>query len=183
MFRLRVRGRRRARPDRGGGQAARGCLAPAAGRARAGARPPRPGGRPARRGVARQDPRLRLAPAPLAAARPAADRGHRPRLGERDPPRRACSRRTRSRPSSTTRRSSASPTRSAPSSSAGSSCVSRAPRTRPSYRVHDRLGEPCWRCGTPLARVDFEEHTIYYCTVCQTEGRVLKDRRLSRLLR
>jgi len=51
------------------------------------------------------------------------------------------------------------------------------------YRVHDKLGEPCWRCGTPLARVDFEEHTIYYCTVCQTEGRVLKDRRLSRLLR
>jgi formamidopyrimidine-DNA glycosylase len=51
------------------------------------------------------------------------------------------------------------------------------------YRVHDRLGEPCWRCGTALARVDFEEHTIYYCTVCQTEGRVLKDRRLSRLLR
>jgi hypothetical protein len=28
--------------------------------------------------------------------------------------------------------------------------------------VHDRLGEPCWRCGTPLAQVDFEEHTIYY---------------------
>jgi formamidopyrimidine-DNA glycosylase len=51
------------------------------------------------------------------------------------------------------------------------------------YRVHDRLGEPCWRCGTPIARVDFEEHTIYYCTVCQTGGRVLKDRRLSRLLR
>jgi formamidopyrimidine-DNA glycosylase len=51
------------------------------------------------------------------------------------------------------------------------------------YRVHDRLGEPCWRCGTPLARVDFEEHTIYYCPTCQTEGRVLKDRRLSRLLR
>ncbi len=51
------------------------------------------------------------------------------------------------------------------------------------YRVHDRLGQPCWRCGTPLARVDFEEHTISYCTVCQTGGRVLKDRRLSRLLR
>jgi len=51
------------------------------------------------------------------------------------------------------------------------------------YRVHDRLGEPCWRCGTPIARVDFEEHTIYYCPECQTEGRVLKDRRLSRLLR
>jgi formamidopyrimidine-DNA glycosylase len=51
------------------------------------------------------------------------------------------------------------------------------------YRVHNRLGEPCHVCGTPLARVDFEEHTIYYCPTCQTEGRVLKDRRLSRLLR
>jgi formamidopyrimidine-DNA glycosylase len=51
------------------------------------------------------------------------------------------------------------------------------------YRVHDRLGEPCYACGTPIARVDFEEHTIYYCPDCQTGGRVLKDRRLSRLLR
>jgi formamidopyrimidine-DNA glycosylase len=51
------------------------------------------------------------------------------------------------------------------------------------YRVHDRLGEPCPNCRTPLARVDFEEHTIYYCPQCQTEGRVLKDRRMSRLLR
>ena len=51
------------------------------------------------------------------------------------------------------------------------------------YRVHDRLGEPCPQCGTPIARVDFEEHTIYYCAPCQTGGRVLKDRRLSRLLR
>jgi formamidopyrimidine-DNA glycosylase len=51
------------------------------------------------------------------------------------------------------------------------------------YRVHDRLQEPCYVCGTPIARVDFEEHTIYYCAQCQTGGRVLKDRRLSRLLR
>jgi formamidopyrimidine-DNA glycosylase len=51
------------------------------------------------------------------------------------------------------------------------------------YRVHNKLGEPCARCGTPLARVDFEEHTIYYCPTCQTDGRVLKDRRMSRLLR
>ena len=51
------------------------------------------------------------------------------------------------------------------------------------YRVHNKLGEPCPRCGTPLARVDFEEHTIFYCAVCQTGGRVLKDRRLSRLLK
>ena len=51
------------------------------------------------------------------------------------------------------------------------------------YRVHNRLGEPCHVCGTPIARVDFEEHTIYYCPQCQTGGRTLKDRRLSRLLR
>ncbi len=51
------------------------------------------------------------------------------------------------------------------------------------YLVHDRLGEPCPQCGTPIARVDFEEHTIYYCPSCQTGGRILKDRRLSRLLR
>ena len=51
------------------------------------------------------------------------------------------------------------------------------------YRVHGRFGEPCPRCGDTLRRVDFEEHTITYCATCQTGGRVLKDRRLSRLLR
>jgi formamidopyrimidine-DNA glycosylase len=51
------------------------------------------------------------------------------------------------------------------------------------YRVHRRLGEPCHVCETPIAQVDFEEHTIFYCPSCQTGGRVLKDRRLSRLLR
>jgi formamidopyrimidine-DNA glycosylase len=51
------------------------------------------------------------------------------------------------------------------------------------YRVHDKLHEPCYVCGTPIARVDYEEHTVYYCPDCQTGGRMLKDRRLSRLLR
>jgi formamidopyrimidine-DNA glycosylase len=51
------------------------------------------------------------------------------------------------------------------------------------YRVHRKLGEPCYVCETPIARVDFEEHTIFYCPTCQTGGRILKDRRLSRLLR
>ena len=51
------------------------------------------------------------------------------------------------------------------------------------YRVHKKLGAPCDACATPIAQVDFEEHTIYYCPQCQTGGRVLKDRRLSRLLR
>src|SRR3954470_24835608 len=51
------------------------------------------------------------------------------------------------------------------------------------YRAHDNLNEPCYVCGAPIARVDYEEHTVYYCPDCQTGGRVLKDRRLSRLLR
>lgn len=51
------------------------------------------------------------------------------------------------------------------------------------YRIHRRLGEPCPECATPIARVDYEEHTVYYCPSCQTGGKVLKDRRLSRLLR
>jgi formamidopyrimidine-DNA glycosylase len=51
------------------------------------------------------------------------------------------------------------------------------------YRIHNHLGDPCPFCSTPIARVDFEEHTIFYCPSCQTGGRVLKDRRLSRILR
>jgi formamidopyrimidine-DNA glycosylase len=51
------------------------------------------------------------------------------------------------------------------------------------YEVHGRFGSPCPRCADELRRVDFEEHTITYCPSCQTGGRVLKDRRLSRLLR
>ena len=51
------------------------------------------------------------------------------------------------------------------------------------YRVHNKLHEPCHVCGTAIERVDFDEHTIYYCPECQTGGRLLKDRRLSRLLR
>ncbi|MGD0167296.1 MAG: DNA-formamidopyrimidine glycosylase family protein [Gaiellaceae bacterium] len=51
------------------------------------------------------------------------------------------------------------------------------------YRVHGRLGLPCHVCGTPIARVAYEEHTIFYCRYCQTGGRPLADRRLSRLLR
>jgi formamidopyrimidine-DNA glycosylase len=51
------------------------------------------------------------------------------------------------------------------------------------YCIHNRLGEPCPQCGTPIARVDYEEHAVYYCPRCQTGGRVLKDRRLSRLLK
>ncbi len=51
------------------------------------------------------------------------------------------------------------------------------------YLVHRRLGEPCPRCGDALRQVDYEEHTVFYCAPCQTGGRILKDRRMSRLLR
>jgi formamidopyrimidine-DNA glycosylase len=51
------------------------------------------------------------------------------------------------------------------------------------YRVHGKLGQPCHVCASPIERIAFEEHTIYYCPRCQTGGRKLADRRLSRLLR
>jgi formamidopyrimidine-DNA glycosylase len=50
-------------------------------------------------------------------------------------------------------------------------------------RVHRHQGEPCPRCATTLEAVHFEDYVIAYCPDCQTDGRVLKDRRLSRLLR
>ena len=50
-------------------------------------------------------------------------------------------------------------------------------------RVHRQEGQPCPRCGAVLCAVHFEDYVIAYCPDCQTEGRVLKDRRLSRLLR
>ncbi|HEY2537056.1 MAG TPA: DNA-formamidopyrimidine glycosylase family protein [Solirubrobacteraceae bacterium] len=50
-------------------------------------------------------------------------------------------------------------------------------------RVHRHEGEPCPRCTTTLQAVHFEDYIIAYCPTCQTEGRVLKDRRLSRLLK
>jgi formamidopyrimidine-DNA glycosylase len=50
-------------------------------------------------------------------------------------------------------------------------------------RVHKREGDPCPRCGTKLEAVFFSEHQTTYCPEEQTGGRVLKDRRLSRLLK
>jgi formamidopyrimidine-DNA glycosylase len=50
-------------------------------------------------------------------------------------------------------------------------------------RVHRHEDEACPRCGETLRAVHFEDYVIAYCPHCQTDGRVLKDRRLSRLLR
>ncbi len=49
--------------------------------------------------------------------------------------------------------------------------------------VHRHNGEPCPRCGTTIEAVFYEDYVMCYCPVCQTDGRVLKDRRLSRLLK
>ena len=132
----------------------------------------------------RRSPRswTRAPPAPSAAPRPARDRRHRPRPRERDPAAGAAlavqgvDRAERGGGGAARRRDPRRPV----------AC----PRAREQgkddkavYRVHNRLGEPCPECGTPIARVDYEEHTVYYCPTCQTGGRVLKDRRLSRLLR
>ena len=53
----------------------------------------------------------------------------------------------------------------------------------PAMRVHGRFGQPCPVCGAPIQRIVHGEHETNYCPGCQTEGRLLKDRALSRLLR
>jgi formamidopyrimidine-DNA glycosylase len=51
------------------------------------------------------------------------------------------------------------------------------------FTVHGRYGEPCPVCGQDLRRVSYESHEVAYCPNCQTGGKVLADRRLSRLIR
>lgn len=51
------------------------------------------------------------------------------------------------------------------------------------FEVHGRHGTPCLRCGTTMLRVSYESHEITYCPTCQTGGKALADRRLSRLLK
>ncbi len=49
--------------------------------------------------------------------------------------------------------------------------------------VHKRHGHPCPRCGDDLRRVSYESHEVTYCPACQTGGKILADRRMSRLIR
>lgn len=51
------------------------------------------------------------------------------------------------------------------------------------FTVHNHAGEPCQVCGADLRRVSYESHEVTYCPDCQTGGKVLADRRMSRLLR
>ena len=51
------------------------------------------------------------------------------------------------------------------------------------FEVHGRTGTACPRCGEPMRRVSYESHEVTYCPQCQTGGKVLADRRLSRLVK
>lgn len=52
----------------------------------------------------------------------------------------------------------------------------------PAMAVHGKYGEPCPRCGDPVQRIVYADRELNYCATCQTDGRVLADRGLSRLL-
>ena len=54
---------------------------------------------------------------------------------------------------------------------------------RPGMAVHGRYGQPCPVCGTPVQRIVYARNEANYCATCQTGGRLLSDRALSRLLR
>ena len=53
---------------------------------------------------------------------------------------------------------------------------------RPEMAVHGRYGQPCPACGAPVQRIVYAENELNYCAGCQTGGRILADRALSRLL-
>lgn len=54
---------------------------------------------------------------------------------------------------------------------------------RPDFAVHGRFGQPCPDCGTTVQRIRYAENETNYCPTCQTAGRILADRSLSRLLK
>lgn len=54
---------------------------------------------------------------------------------------------------------------------------------RPDFAVHGRFGKPCPVCGDPVQRIVHAENEVNYCATCQTGGKVLADRSLSRLLK
>jgi formamidopyrimidine-DNA glycosylase len=58
-----------------------------------------------------------------------------------------------------------------------------APKLGGHFVVHGKAGVPCPVCGDDLKRVSYESHEVVYCPRCQTGGKVLADRRLSRLIR
>lgn len=68
-------------------------------------------------------------------------------------------------------------------SEAGDAFPEKVTAFRQGMAVHGRFGQPCPRCGTAVQRIVHGEHELNYCPNCQTEGRLLADRALSRLLK
>ncbi len=187
------RGRRRARrrghrhPGARVRHPAQGVVVGARARRRGPAGRPRP--RAGERGVRRLHPHQRLQPPPdHRPARPARGLGHRARLGRRHlAAGQAVALRLAALPHSRAARGAL---------AAATDVLAEAlelERTRPGglsesslggrFKVHGRFGEPCPTCGTTLQRVSFESYEMAYCPTCQTGGKVLADRRLSRLLK
>jgi formamidopyrimidine-DNA glycosylase len=65
----------------------------------------------------------------------------------------------------------------------GTEFPSKVTAFRPEMAVHGRYGKPCPVCGSPVQRIVYAENECNYCATCQTEGRLLADRALSRLLK
>ncbi len=65
----------------------------------------------------------------------------------------------------------------------GSDFPSKVTAFRPEMAVHGRYGQPCPDCGSAVQRIVYAENECNYCATCQTEGRLLADRALSRLLK
>jgi len=65
----------------------------------------------------------------------------------------------------------------------GNEFPSKVTAFRPEMAVHGRFGKPCPRCGAPVQRIVYAENECNYCAPCQTEGRLLADRAISRLLK
>lgn len=57
------------------------------------------------------------------------------------------------------------------------------PKLGEHFTIHGKHGLACPTCDTDLARVSYESHEVVYCPLCQTNGKVLADRRMSRLLK
>ena len=57
------------------------------------------------------------------------------------------------------------------------------PKLGEHFEVHGRHSTPCPRCGDTMRRVSYEAYEVTYCPACQTDGKVLADRRMSRLLK
>lgn len=68
-------------------------------------------------------------------------------------------------------------------SQTGNEFPSRVTAFRPDMAVHGRYGKPCPQCGAPVQRIVYAENECNYCAQCQTEGRLLADRAISRLLK